>query len=343
MSEPIVGKPTPSRLARLLERSGGAPSDRLIVGPGVGLDAAVIDIGQGRVMAVAEDPIFPAPGLPLEMMGRFTVHIGASDVAVTGIRPEFMTYTLLLPGSAPEDDARRIITSVSEAAAELGITIAGGHTGWYDTVNVPIVGGVTVWGTGERWVSPGGARPGDVLLMTKGPAIEAAALLGVLYRERLEKALSSEALQRLAERIDQISVVEDALVAFDAGGVHAMHDATEGGVFGGLWEMATASGVSVQVDLTDVPVPEDIAGIARTLAFDPWMAISEGTLLAAADPARVEGIRAAWNRRGIESYVLGRCVDGPPGGSVRRDGRETPLPEPGEDPFWRLFFTGLTT
>jgi hydrogenase expression/formation protein HypE len=95
-------------------------------------------------MAIAEDPIFPAPGLPLDLMGWFTVHIGASDVAVTGIPPRVMTYSLLLPPPSPERDAKTIIESISKTASELGITIAGGHTGWYSAVTVPIVGGVTV-------------------------------------------------------------------------------------------------------------------------------------------------------------------------------------------------------
>jgi len=177
MSDRLVGKPSPRRLQELLGNSFGKADPRVLVGPGAGLDAAVIDVGAGRVMAIAEDPIFPAPKLPLEIMGYFTVHIGASDVAVTGIRPEFMTYTLLLPGSTPQSDAKVLIDSISDTAERLGITIAGGHTGWYDVVVMPVVGGVTVWGTAasDRWISPGGAQDGDVILMTKGPAIEAAA------------------------------------------------------------------------------------------------------------------------------------------------------------------------
>ena len=162
MSSRRVGKPSPELLNDLLRDSNGKPSPRVLVGPGAGLDAAIIDMGHGEIMAVAEDPIFPAPGLPLEIMGRFTVHIGASDVAVTGVKPEFMTYTLLLPGSSPESDARLLIRSISQTARELGIAIVGGHTGWYDAVNIPIVGGVTVWGTAPRdqWVSPGGSKKG---------------------------------------------------------------------------------------------------------------------------------------------------------------------------------------
>lgn len=321
----------------------GRHSDRVIVGPGAGLDSAIIDAGEDRVMAIAEDPIFPAPGLPLSLMGWFTVHIGASDVAVTGIRPEFMTYTLLLPGTSPELDAREIVRSISDAAEELGIAIVGGHTGWYDAVAVPLIGGVTVWGTAarDRWIHPGGAKDGDLILMTKGPAVEAAALLSVLYEGRLCGTLEPRLLDRLRSRSREITVVKDALLAFEAGGVHAMHDATEGGVLGGLWEMHASSSLKVHADLDPVPVPEDIRALSEALDFDPWKAISEGTLLAAVDPHRAGGIMQRWAEAGIEGHILGRFEAHAPKNTLKRNGAVEELPAPGMDPFWDLFFAGI--
>ena len=339
----IAGKPSPRRLQKLLANSFGAHCDNLLVGPGPGLDAAVLSLGSGYVMAIAEDPIFPAPGLPLDIMGWFTVHIGASDVAVTGVKPRFMSYTLLLPRGCPESDASTIITSISDAAQDLDISVVGGHTGWYDAVTIPTIGGVTVWGFAEddKWISPGGAQSGDVLLLTKGPAIEATALLGVLYRERLADKLDSATLAAACSRVKQITVVEDALVAFGAGGVHAMHDATEGGVIGGLWEMAAAANLQIQANLDNVPVPADIAALAQALEFDPWSAISEGTLLAAVAPDAVDTVTAAWARAGIDSFPVG-CF-GDPGAAltVQLNGQTTAIPEPPPDPFWDLFFAGL--
>ena len=339
-----VGKLSPSRMEGLLAGSFGTPSDALLVGSGPGLDAAVISMGDGRVMAIAEDPIFPAPGLPLEIMGEFTVHIGASDVAVTGVKPTFMTYSLLLPPGTPEEDARTIVTSISKTAEELGISIAGGHTGWYGGIAMPIVGGVTVWGFAPdgEWISPGGAEDGDVILMTKGPSIEAAALLAVLYKEKLEGSLGSDIMEKLLSRVSQITVVNDALTAFRAGGVHAMHDATEGGVLGGLWEISASSGIKVHADFDLAGVPHDIACFAEALGFDPWAAISEGTLLAAVHPNSVAGVRAALKAEGIESFVLGTFDASAKTSTVKRDGVTAELGEPGTDPFWGLFFAGLS-
>jgi len=354
MSNDRVGKPSPSALKKLIEGNLGAPAPSVLVGPGPGLDAAVIDVGGGRVMVIAEDPIFPAVGLPLEIMGEFTVHIGASDVAVTGVKPTAMTYTLLLPPGCPESDAALIIQSISKTAKALGIAIVGGHTGWYSAVTIPTVGGVTVWGFAEAgaWVSPGGAREGDVLLMTKGPAIEASALLAVLYKERLAKRVPPKMLEALCARTSEITVVADALTAFAAGaedskgekrenGVHAMHDATEGGVLGGLWEMADSSGLKVHADLDSAPVPEDIAALASTLGFDPWRAISEGTLLAAVASEAAQSILRAWTKAGIEGHILGYFDSRSKASTVKSSGMTETLTEPGIDPFWPLFFAGL--
>lgn len=343
MSSGYIGKPSPRRLQQLLADNFGAPSDRVILGPGPGLDAAIVALDDQRIMAIAEDPIFPAPGLPLEIMGQFTVHIGASDVAVTGVTPTYMTYTLLLPRGCPESDARTIIAAISRHAADLGIAIVGGHTGWYDAVTIPTVGGVAVWGFADRdkWISPGGAHDGDVILLTKGPSIEAAALLAIVYRDRLRKQLAEEVVDRACARADQITVVADALTAFRAGGANAMHDATEGGVLGGLWEMAVASGLGLEVDLDAVAVPEDIASVAAALDFDPWCAISEGTLLAAVRPDAVSNVMSAWQETGIESWQIGRFSASNPAVTIRRDGKTTELTEPAQDPFWALFFAGI--
>ena len=255
-----------------------------------------------------------------------------------------MTYTLLLPTSYDEDSGSLIIKSISETASEMGITIAGGHTGWYDAVAVPIVGGVTVWGfaPSDRWISPGGARDGDVILMTKGPAIEAAALLGVLYREKLCGRMSPGLIEKACARTSEISVVADALTAYGASpGVHAMHDATEGGVLGGLWEMQSASGIPVHADIDGIPVPDDIKALSEALGFDPWQAISEGTLLAAVAPEAADAVSGELMKIGIDSFKLGRFNASVAGGTLKRGGRETPLAEPGVDPFWDLFFKGL--
>jgi len=340
MNKIRIGKMSPDKMEALIGNSFGKKSSDVIVGPGAGLDAAVIRLSDGRVMAIAEDPIFPAPGLPLETFGWFTVHIGASDVAVTGIKPQFMTYTLLLPPSFSEEDTKTIIESISRTAEELGITIVGGHTGWYGAVTVPTIGGVSVWGfaDSDKWISPGGAKDGDIILMTKGPSIEASSLLAILKAEKLKGKISDGNLESLIKRSNEITVVKDALLAFESGEVNAMHDATEGGVVGGLWEMSYSSGISVFADFDSVDIPDDILALSKVLKFDPWEAISEGTLLAAVKPGAEKKVMEVLKANGIRSWVLGRFDSSLEKNIVKRRDIESELICPEEDPFWKLFF-----
>jgi hydrogenase maturation factor len=148
-------------------------------------------------------------------------------------------------------------------------------------------------------------------------------------------------MEQARGRVQQITVVKDALTAFGAGGVHAMHDATEGGVLGGVLEMSSAAGMAASVNLDAVDVPGDIRDVTRALAFDPWVAISEGTLLASVASGNVAGVREAWRKAGIVSYELGRFDKGLKRCMVRRDGKTTELAEDMVDPFWDLFFAGL--
>ena len=343
LPENHVGKLTPNKTNELISDKLGFKRDSLILGPGPGLDFGVVDCGNGKIMAIAEDPIFPAAGLPLEMMGEFTVHIGASDVAVSGIKPQFMTYSLLLPPGTPVNEVENLIQKISDTCKELEITIAGGHTGWYPAVNIPIIGGVTVWGYADKddWVSPAGAENGDILLMTKGPSIEAAALLAVLYSQK-KTSLSEKTLKSLLNRVSQISVVNDALIAYEAGGVKAMHDATEGGVYGGIWEIMAACGVNLEVNIDDSMVPFDIMEFSKYLDFDPWAAISEGTLLAAVKPESVDKIRNVWKKSGIESFVIGKFSSELKESIITVNGKTDLLSEPGTDPFWNLFDKALS-
>ncbi len=148
----MIGKVNDDFFSRAILPHTGAASSQVVVEPGMGVDAAVLKIGD-EYLAIAEDPIFPGPTTSPEELGWLTVHIGASDVAVTGIRPQFMTYSLLLPPGTPEHYVADLVKSISEHARDLGIAIVGGHTGYYGAVTIPTIGGITVWGLGREFVT----------------------------------------------------------------------------------------------------------------------------------------------------------------------------------------------
>jgi hydrogenase expression/formation protein HypE len=339
-----IGKIDDAVFRSLVMGKFGRRDPSVIVPPRPGVDAGVVDLGRGRVLVVAEDPIFTMPRLPLEMFGRFTVHIGASDVAVMGVRPRYMTYSLLLPPETGREDIGRIVDSIHRAARELGIAIVGGHTGFYPGFTAPTIGGITVFAVARKRevVTPAGARPGDDIILTKGPAIETAGLLAVLREEELLGRFPAVLVEKAKALTRAITVVDDALTAVAAGGVTAMHDATEGGVMGGLYEIAAASGVGMETDERLFVFPDEVRMVCEAFAIDPVRAIAEGSLLLTVRPGKSAGVIARLKRRRIAASVVGRVVADRRRRTLRRaDGRVEALAVPEQDPFWPAFFQGL--
>ena len=327
----------------LLPRLGNK-DDSVIVPPRTGIDAGVIDIGNDRVLIIAEDPIFAIPNQPLEMFGWYTVHIGASDVAVMGVKPRYMTYSLLMPTETNEEDFHTIVDAIHRAAVELGIAIVGGHTGYYPGFVSPTIGGVTVFAIADKhgYVTPAGAKAGDDVILTKGPAIETAGILAVIRETELLENYPPPLVEKAKALCMQMTVVKDALLAMESGGVTAMHDATEGGVIGGLFEIANASGVGMEIHEEAFVYPEEVRMVCEAFGIDPLAAIAEGSLLITVRPNHSKAILHKLSASGIKASVIGKVADDPRTKTIkRRDGTLVPLAIPTQDPFWPVFFGAL--
>jgi hydrogenase maturation factor len=340
---PRIGKLTPDIFNEVIFPKTGAPSYELLVGPKHGFDAAILKVGD-KVMVVAEDPTFGVPSWGWRQFGWGVVHICASDVAVFGVKPKYMTICLLLPLNTQRSVLEEIWSSIHEECVKLGITIVGGHTGVYGGISYPLNGGCTVWGFAEdgKYVTPGGAQVGDKILITKGAAVEATAILALQYPKTLTRVFGSSLVKKAQELYWQMSVVEDALTAFDAGGVTAMHDATEGGVLGGIYEIAEASDVGVRVYLNRIKISEEAKKICGFFGIDPYKSISEGTLVLTVRENSVEKVIGALKSKGIDAMVVGEVTSKECGRKViSDDGKEFELEFPEEDPFWKVFFETL--
>jgi len=337
----MIGKVNDDFFQKNILSFTGEQKPEVIIGPSMGVDAAILKIGN-RYMAIAEDPIFPSMTMSPDDFAYVTVHIGASDVAVMGIKPQFMTYSLLLPPGTEDRYIEELIKSISKYANELGISIVGGHTGYYGAVVVPTIGGITVWGLADEYISPKGAQVGDDVLITKGAAIEAGALLGYEHKEfLLTTDLDTSLVNKAAERMKDVSVVKDAHIASTVGGVHAMHDATEGGVKRGLWEVAQASGKGMLIDKSKIFVPEDIAALCNYFKLDPLEIISEGTLVLTCAPEKTAELIAAFAGQGIESAIVGKVTSPVEGCYYMENGEKYELLPPSIDRFWEVFFSPL--
>jgi hydrogenase expression/formation protein HypE len=304
-----LGKLPAQHLARLLSKHKRT-DPRVVLGPQVGEDAAVLDMGT-RYLIAKSDPITFAT----DAIGWYAVHVNANDVACTGAAPRWFLATLLLPeGRSNAEMVDGIFEQIVQACDEIGATLVGGHTEITYGLGRPILIGAML---GEvepkRLVTTGGARPGDLLLFTQRLAVEGTAIIAREKREALSgrRDFPDDFVQRCADFIFQpgISVVRAARVATTEGDVHAMHDPTEGGLATGLWELATAAQVGLEIDAAAVPIFPETRRLCDIYGLDPWGIIASGSLLLAVKEADALRIRNALEAADIETAVIGRVVE----------------------------------
>lgn len=339
-----IGKINLKTFESFIMKRLGKKDDNVLVSPLTGEDASVIDIGAKKVLVIAEDPIFNIPGQSLQMFGWYTVHIGASDVAVMGVKPKWMTYTLIMPPQTNESDFEEIVDSIHKTALELDISIVGGHTGYYPGFASPTIGGITVFGTSDKnsYVTSSGAEPGNDVILTKGPAIEAVGILANLKDEELLNEYSPSLVNKAKSYAKKMSVVQDALTAMETGGVTSMHDATEGGVIGGLFEVSNASGVGMEINEDLFIYPEEVHKVCEYFKIDPIASIAEGSLLITSRPGYSDKILEQLKKINIDASVIGSVTDDISNRFIKRkNGKRVPLEIPAQDPFWPVFFQAL--
>jgi len=326
---------------QVLERLIGQytrPDPRLVVPPGLGEDAAVIEFGD-RYLVAKTDPITFAT----EDIGWYAIHVNANDIASMGAVPRFFLAAIVVPeDQATEALIESIFRSIHQAAAELDITVCGGHTEITHGIDRPIVVGQMLGEVGrDELVRSSGLVPGDVVLLTKGMAIEATAIIAREKRaELVERGYDEAALARCAAYLTDpgISVIAEARLATAAGQVHAMHDPTEGGVATGLMEIAAASGVGLEVLEEGLHTSDDSDRLCREFGLDPFGVISSGALLIGCPAADEAAIVAALGGQGIEARRIAAVRAPDFGLQMRRtDNALVPLPRFEVDEITRLF------
>ena len=333
-----VGKLPGGLLAGLLGQVGHDP--RVLLGPKVGADAAVLDWGD-RVLIATADPVTFAT----DLIGWYAVQVNANDVACLGGTPRWFLATLLLPEDSTAAQAQEVFRQLLDACEGLGVALVGGHTEITYGLDRPIVTGAMLGDAArDRVVWPAGAQPGDVLLLTKGIALEGTSLLareaaGVLA----ERGVAPETLERARRLLFSpgISVVRDALAACDAGGVHAMHDPTEGGLATGLLEMAEGAGVGLEVDMAAVPVLPECREVCDALGLDPLGLLASGSLLLAVSERSAEAVRRALVGQGVQASAIGRVTDASQGMRLRAGDELRELPRFARDELARYLSDGV--
>jgi hydrogenase expression/formation protein HypE len=341
--EQRTGKVTSEIFDRVILERLGAADREVLVGPHHGVDVGVVRVAPGVAMALTADPVFVVPAYGWERAAWFAVHILASDASTSGLPLRWMTVDLNLPPELSDDDLGILWSAYSKACEELGVAIVTGHTGRYDGCAWPMVGGATCIALGpeDGYVTPTMARPGHRVVVTKGAAIEATALFAATFPDRLAREVGPEVAKAADALFDQMTVVPEARIAAGYGlrerGVTAMHDATEGGVIGGLAEVAAASGVGLRVELAAIPVRPEVRSVCDHVGMDPYISISEGTLIATVRQEHAKGYLFALEKEGIEAADIGEVTEADKGTILVVDGDEQALEHPGLDPFWGAF------
>ncbi len=340
---PEIGKISPEIFEELIFPQLGKKDRRVLVGPQHGVDVGIVDLGGGKVMATTTDPVFIVPQYGWERAAWFAIHILVSDAVTSGLPPKYLTIDLNLPRSMTKEALEMVWSTIHRECKKMGIAVVSGHTARYDGCDYPMVGGATVICIGKKkdYVAPTMAGVGDLVIVTKGAAIEATGLFAATFRPLIAEKFGEEFAKSAEKIFYQMSVVEDALTAVSVGvrkkGVTAMHDATECGVWGGLFEIAQASEVGMRIEKEKIVVLPEVEKICAEFGMDPYTSISEGTLIITCKAKKAEAVIEALEKKGIRSSIVGEVVGKRKGIKLVEKGIERPLEHPRVDPFWTAF------
>lgn len=328
-----MGKLSEEKLERLL--SYIKEDSRVIVPPLLGFDSGV-HLVDDKYLVVSTDPCV---GVPQEWFGWLLIHYVASDIALFGAKPEFCTINLLGSPSTRPQTFYRIMEKACDAADELGMAVVTGHTGTYKGIST-IVGVSTAYGTvaRDKLITPGGAKPGDYILYTKCLGLETVVNFALTHIALAETLFGVEQAQKLSRLVSLQSCVKEALLFAETGGVHAMHDATEGGLTAALNEMSKASKVGFRIEKDKIRISKEAYALKESYQLSEEQVLSmssTGTVLAAVSPDAKNRAEEVLRQNNVEARALGVFTK-----DLRRilivNGEERPFPETTDDPYERI-------
>lgn len=299
-----VGKIPENVLKRSVFKQIHTKREEVILGAGVGEDCAAIKLSEDEMFVISTDPV---TGTATDI-GHLAIHITLNDLASAGAEPVGVMLTLLLPEHAQEADLKQMMGQIEQACAQAKVQIMGGHTEVTRAVSQPVV---NVCGVGKvkktKLISTAGARPGNDIIASKWIGLEGTSIIAKEREQELLKRYSQK-LIRKAQQFDQyLSVLPEAAVAMKSG-VSAMHDVTEGGIFGALWELAESSGVGLEIDLKRIPVKQETIEVCEYFGINPYELISSGCMLMASPDGNT--LLRELDKAGIHASLIGKATEG---------------------------------
>ena len=331
-----VGKLPPHLLHRLLEKTP-IKDARVLLGPAIGEDAAVVDMGDDNVLIAKTDPITFAT----DDIGWYSVHINANDIAVTGGTPRWYLATLLVPEHFTSNDVDKIFNQIVSACSVIDVSLIGGHTEITYGLDRPVVVGFMLGEALKADVTPtSGARPGDCIVLTKGISIEGTAVLAREVPEILiERGVSQATLEHAKDYLYSpgISVLKEANKARSVATVNCMHDPTEGGLATGLQEIAKAANVGMRIEKDKIPILPECQELCDALEINPLGLLASGALVLTTPAIQASGVVAALESSGVGAYNIGEITSASKGIKMVTPYGEEELPSFPRDELARFF------
>ena len=304
--------------------------EEVVLGSGVGEDCAAVSLKEDEVLVMSTDPI---TGATVDI-GDLAVQVTVNDLASSGAEPIGILLTIMLPVKSREIVLKNIMSQVSAACAKANVQIMGGHTEVTDVVNQPLI---SVTGVGKvkkgKLITTSGGEPGMDILMTKWIGLEGTSIIAKEKEEELLTRLPASIVERAKKFDSMLSVLKDGLTAAEFG-VAAMHDVTEGGIFGALWEVGEASGVGMEVDLRAIPVKQETIEICEFFGINPYQLISSGAMLMLASDG--EGLKKKLEEEGVPAAIIGKTMSGNDRVIIRDEERRF-LEPPATDELYKVF------
>ncbi|PKQ68300.1 AIR synthase family protein [Raineya orbicola] len=345
--EKHLGKVEQNFLENVIAKQCGAEQASLRVKPQFGVDVAVIELAGGQVMAITSDPLSLIPSLGLAESAWLSVHLLANDMATTGFSPMFAQFVLNLPDWFSKSDFQTYWGHIHQFCKEIGVAITGGHTGFIEGQNSTIAGGGTFWNfcPADQILTTTQLREGDVILVTKQSAISSVAILAMSFPQTIQNKLGKEVQQKAAEMFYQTSSLKDALAASNgkpqSEGISAMHDVTEGGILGAIYEMVSAADKGVLVYDNKIPADETIKAVCGLFELDYRYCVGAGSMIIACSPEKAESISKRLQRENIPCTQVGEVKNKSFGKKLLQNDKLLDMPYFDTDPYWQAFFKAL--
>ena len=325
----------------IINRIGAVRKD-VTVPPRNGVDVGIIAIN-GSYMAVTTDPLYIDRSFGFKKAAWFAFHILASDLFTSGIRASYMSIDLNLPEEITDEQFNEIWDVIHGECEKYGIEVVTGHTARYAGVSFPMVGGVTLMGVGDKYITTENASPGDVIIMARSCGLEASIILAYTFPEYVREKLGNNTLKAIQNKFYTMTCVPEELMAIDYGigdRITSMHDATEGGLLNSVYEIGYASGNGVMIKYNGIIIDNDIAAICSLFNINPMRSISEGTLLLTVKPEYANEFTEMLRKNGINASIIGEVTEKARGMKLVQNGKESEI-NPEEDQLWGAVSNGI--